>query len=127
MTDIRHIATDRAPAAIGPYSQAVVAAGFVFASGQIPLTPAGEMTAGTAAQQAERVFDNVRAVLAAAGSDLGKVVKTTVFLTDMNDFAEVNEVYAKAFGTHRPARSTVAVAALPRGAKVEIEVLALAP
>lgn len=126
MHDIRYIATDGAPAAIGPYSQAVTAAGFVFASGQIPLTPAGDMTAGTAAQQAERVFGNVRAVLLAAGSGLGKVVKATVFLTDMNDFAAVNEVYAQAFGAHRPARSTVAVAALPRGAKVEIEVVALA-
>ena len=125
MAEMRCIATDAAPAAIGPYSQAVQAGPWIFASGQIPLAPTGEMAQGGADAQARQALANVRAVLAAAGAGLADVVKTTVFLTDMDDFAAVNRVYAETFGDHRPARSTVAVAALPRGARVEIEVIAL--
>lgn len=121
------VQTDRAPQAIGPYSQAIKANGFVFASGQIPLDPAtGQLVEGDIRVQAERVLNNVRAVLEAAGTSLERVVKTTVFLADMNDFAVVNEVYATFFGSTRPARSTVQAARLPRDVKVEIEVVALA-
>ncbi len=119
------VSTERAPRAIGPYSQAIVADGLIFTAGQIALDPdSGEVVAGGVAEQTERVLANLRAVLEAAGSDLGAVVKTTVFLIDMNDFKAMNEVYARAFGDHRPARSTVAVAALPRGVRVEIDVIA---
>lgn len=125
MTEIRTIHTDDAPSAIGPYSQAVTVDGWVFASGQIPIDPAtGELVGGTVAQQTERVFQNLTAVLAAAGASLDRVVKTTVFLSDMGDFAEMNEVYARHFGSHRPARATVAAAGLPRGVSVEIECVA---
>jgi 2-iminobutanoate/2-iminopropanoate deaminase len=122
------ITTERAPAAIGPYSQAIVAGGFVFCSGQIPLDPAsGELVRGDVRTQTERVLENLEAVLVAAGSDFEKVVKTTIFLVDLADFAVVNEVYAKRFVVGAaPARATVQVAALPRGAKVEIELIALA-
>lgn len=119
------VSTDQAPAAIGPYSQAVVAHGFVYTAGQIALDPATmEVSTGDVAAQTRRVMENLRAILAAAGSDLSLVVKTTVFLRDMADFGAMNEVYAAAFGSHRPARSTVAVAGLPRDVRVEIEVVA---
>lgn len=118
------IATDRAPGAIGPYSQAIAVGGYVFCSGQIGIDPAtGEIKGGVEAQ-AERVLVNLGAVLTAAGSDLGRVVKTTIFLADMGDFAAVNAVYARHFQEPYPARSTVAVAALPRGARIEIEAIA---
>jgi 2-iminobutanoate/2-iminopropanoate deaminase len=119
------IATSGAPKAIGPYSQAIVANGLLFSAGQVALDPAtGTLVTGGIAEQTERALENLRAVLAAAGSDFSHVVKTTVFLVDMADFTAMNEVYSRAFGAHRPARSTVAVAALPRGARVEIEVIA---
>jgi 2-iminobutanoate/2-iminopropanoate deaminase len=120
------IQTDNAPAAIGPYSQAIKAGGFVFLSGQIPTNPqTGEFVAGGIAEQTEQVFKNLKAVLEAAGSSLDQVVKTTVFLADMKEFSEMNEVYAKFFSGPPPARATVAAAGLPRGARVEIEVVAL--
>lgn len=122
---MRPVATDGAPKAIGPYSQGIVLNGLVYTAGQTPLDPAtGEMVTGGIPEQTARALANVRAILEAAGSGLGHVVKTTVFLTDMADFAEMNAVYADAFGAHRPARSTVAVKALPRGARVEIEAIA---
>lgn len=119
------VATDKAAAAIGPYSQGVIAGNMFYSSGQIPLTPEGNMVEGAIGEQAHQVFANLQAVLAEAGSSLGQVVKTTVFIKDMNDFAELNEVYASYFGSHKPARSTVEVARLPKDAKVEIEVIAL--
>lgn len=120
------IQTDSAPAAIGPYSQAIKANGFVFASGQIPIDPAtGEFVAGGIAEQTEQVLKNLTAVLEGAGSSLGQVVKTTVFLADMKEFSAMNEVYAKFFPAPPPARSTVAAAGLPRDARVEIEAVAL--
>ncbi len=121
------VSTEQAPAAIGPYSQAVIAQGFVFCSGQISLTPDGEGPVGeTAAEQTEQIMKNIEAVLEAAGSNLERVVKTTIFLLDMQDFQAVNEVYASRFPQNPPARSTVAVSALPRKARVEIEVIATA-
>ena len=123
---IERIQTDGAPQAIGPYSQAVKAGGFVFASGQIPLDPASmQIVDGDVRIQAARVLENLQAVLEAAGSSLEQVVKTTVFLADMNDFAAMNEVYATFFGATRPARSTVEVARLPRDARIEIDVVAV--
>ena len=123
---IKTIQTDRAPAAIGPYSQAIVANGFVFTAGQIALDPAsGQIVEGDVVAQAERVFLNLRAILEAAGTSFADVVKTTVFLADMADFPRVNEVYARAFGSARPARSTVQAAGLPRGVLVEIEAIAV--
>ncbi|MBC5799847.1 MAG: RidA family protein [Candidatus Eremiobacteraeota bacterium] len=114
-----------APKAIGPYNQAIRAGDFLFCSGQIPLDPAtGELVAGDVAAQTRRVMENVRAVLAAASATFANVAKTTIYLIDMNDFAAVNDVYGSYFSESRPARSTVAVAALPRGARVEIEVIA---
>jgi len=119
------VASKEAPAAIGPYSQAIIENGFVFTSGQIPLSPeTGELVGGTVREQAEQVVRNLKAVLSAAGSDLTRVVKTTCFLTDMGDFAAFNEVYSAHF-TGKPARSCVAVLALPKGAKVEIEAIAV--
>ena len=119
------IHTEQAPAAIGPYAQAVVANGFVYTAGQIPLDPATmELVPGDVAAQTGQVLRNLDAVLAAAGASWAHVVKTTIFLADMADFARVNEVYARHLGDARPARSTVAVAGLPRGARVEIEVVA---
>ncbi|MFO1143098.1 MAG: RidA family protein [Amaricoccus sp.] len=112
-----------APAAIGPYVHAVKLGDLLFTSGQIPLDLAGKMAEGIEAQ-AEQVFDNLAAVLAEAGSSLDKVVKATVFVTDLGDFGKLNAVYEKRFGSHKPARSTVQVAALPRGASVEIELVA---
>lgn len=121
------VQTPEAPAAVGPYSQAVKAGGFVFCAGQIPLDPVtGELVAGDVTAQTERVLQNVKAVLAAAGSSLEQVVKTTVFLQDLGDFAAMNAVYARFFPNHPPARSTIQVAGLPKGARVEIEVTALA-
>ena len=126
MSSIDPIATDNAPKAIGPYSQATVANGMVYTAGQIAFDPTTmEVVAGGIREQTERVLANLQAVLKAAGSDLSKVVKTTVFLVDMADFTAMNEVYATAFGSHKPARSTVAVAALPRGVRVEIDVVAV--
>lgn len=122
---IHIVATEGAPKAIGPYSQATVANGFVYTAGQIAFNPQTmEIVHGGITEQTERVLANLRAVLQAAGSDLSRVVKTTVFLVDMADFPAMNEVYAHSFGGHKPARSTVAVAALPRGVRVEIEVVA---
>ncbi|RNF38331.1 RidA family protein [Planococcus salinus] len=121
---MKYVATDQAAPAIGPYSQGVIAGNIFYSSGQIPLTPAGELVEGTVADQAHQVFANLKAVLAEAGSSLEAVIKTTVFIKDMNDFAELNEVYASYFGDHKPARSTVEVARLPKDAKVEIEVVA---
>jgi len=121
------IATTNAPQAIGPYSQAIKAAGLVFCSGQIALDPAsGMLTGGDVAQQTERVLQNLAAVLAAAGSGLDRVVKTTVFLKNMGDFAAMNEVYGRHFKMTPPARSTVEAARLPKDALVEIDVIALA-
>lgn len=123
------ISTTAAPKAIGPYSQAIRAEGlFVFTSGQIALDPTtGQMIGTTAAEQAEQVLKNLQEVLKAAGSSLAHIVKATVFLQNMNDFAAVNEVYARFFPENAPARSAVAVAALPKGALVEIEAVALVP
>ncbi|HET6379967.1 MAG TPA: RidA family protein [candidate division Zixibacteria bacterium] len=120
------VATNLAPPAIGPYSQAIRIRDLVFTAGQIGLDPSSGELAGDVRAQAERALRNLAAVLDAAGTSMERVVKTTIFLTDMNDFAAVNEVYAAHFATPYPARSTVAVAALPRGAAVEIEAVALA-
>ena len=121
------ISTERAPKAIGPYSQAIRANGLVFCSGQIPIDPAtGKFVAGGIAEQTEQVLKNLSAVLEAAGSSLERVVKTTVFLADMAEFAEMNEVYGRFFTGQTPARATVAAAGLPRDARVEIEAVALA-
>ena len=121
------IHTDKAPNAIGPYEQAIKANGFVYTAGQIGLEPAtGELVAGGIEEQARRVLDNVTAVLEAAGSSWGQVVKTTIYLNDMADFAAVNAIYEGYLGSARPARTTVAVAGLPKGALVEVDVVALA-
>ncbi len=122
------IATVRAPDAIGPYSQAIVTEALLFCSGQVALEPGKSgvlVGGGDVAQQTRRALENLSAVLEAAGSSLAKVVKTTVFLTDMGSFPAMNQVYAELFGSNRPARSTVAVAALPKGALVEIDAIAL--
>ena len=125
MDDIRTIETQDAPGVIGPYSQAVATGGWVFCSGQIPIDPStGEVVPGDVRAQTERVFANLDAVLRAAGSSLTKVVKTTVFLIDMNDFKAMNEVYGRWFSEHRPARSTVQVGRLPADVRVEIECVA---
>lgn len=121
------VQTEKAPAAIGPYSQAVKAGGFVFLSGQVALDPAsGQVVEGDVRAQTERVLKNLQAVLAAAGSPLAAVVKTTVFLTDMNDFAAMNEVYGRFFPSDPPARATVQAARLPKDVQVEIDLIALA-
>ncbi|HEY5974629.1 MAG TPA: RidA family protein [Geobacteraceae bacterium] len=121
------IQTDAAPQAIGPYSQGVKAGGFIFFSGQIPLDPVtGSLVAGDIAVQTERVMENIAAMLTACGLDFTAVVKSTIYLTDLADFATVNEIYGRRFLTAPPARSTVEVKGLPRGAGVEIEVIALA-
>ena len=121
------VATDAAPPAIGPYSQAVVVDGMVYTAGQIALDPkTGEVVGRTTAEQTERVLKNLAAVLEAAGSGLSMVVKTTVYLADMADFPAMNEVYAKQFGTHKPARSTVQAAGLPKGVRIEIDAIARA-
>lgn len=119
------VATDKAPKAVGPYSQAVRAGEFLFCAGQIPLDPAtGQLVPGGIQEQTARVLENIKAVLASQGIGLEHVVKTTVFMTNLADFAAMNEIYAKSFPTNPPARSTVQVAALPKGAQVEIEVIA---
>lgn len=125
---MKPIATTEAPAAIGPYSQAMIAGGFVFCSGQIALDPkTGQMVGANAAEQAAQVMKNLAAVLKGAGCGLNDVVKTTIFLKSMNDFGAVNEVYAKALGDHRPARATVEAARLPKDALVEIDCIAMSP
>jgi 2-iminobutanoate/2-iminopropanoate deaminase len=127
MSIARSVTTDQAPAAIGPYSQAVIAGGFVFASGQIPLDPAtGEIVGDSIRPQAERVFDNLAAVLAAAGSSLDRAVKAEVFLKDINDFAVLNEVYAERFSSDPlPARQAIEASRLPKDALVEISCIAV--
>jgi len=125
---LQAIATKKAPAAIGPYSQAISASGFVFLSGQIPLDPStGQMVEGTIVQETERVLDNLGAVLDAAGLSFDHVVKTTIYLVDLAHFQAVNETYARRFLRTPPARATVQVAALPRGARVEIDAIAAIP
>lgn len=126
---IRVIATEGAPKPVGPYSQAVAAGGFVFCAGQIPLDPGtGKLVEGPIDAQTTRVLENVKAVLAAAGSGLDQVVKTSVFLADLSDFGAMNEVYARYFSADpKPARTTIQAAALPAGARVEIEVVAVVP
>jgi len=120
------ISTENAPGAIGPYSQAVRAGNLVFCSGQIPLDPqTGEFVSDDIAGQTRQVLKNLSAVLEAAGTSLNNVVKTTVFLSDMNDFVKMNEIYAEFFGENKPARATVQAARLPRDAKVEIECIAV--
>ena len=128
MIEIQAHHTDQAPAAIGPYAQAVTAGGFLFTSGQIPLDPAtGEMVGGGFEAQARQVLANLRAVLASAGCEFTDVVKATVYVADLADFPKLNTLYGEAMGGHRPARSTVQVAALPRGALVEIDLIAAIP
>jgi len=122
---MNYIQTDKAPQAIGPYAQAVNVNGFIYTSGQIPVTPDGQVVDGMIEDQTNQVFENLKAVLEAANSSLDKVVKTTVFLTDMNDFVTMNGIYAQHFGAHTPARSCVQVARLPKDVQIEIEVIAL--
>jgi 2-iminobutanoate/2-iminopropanoate deaminase len=122
---MKTVVTEGAPRAIGPYSQAIAEGDFLFLSGQIPLDPAtGELVAGGLAAGVERVFDNIEAILKSEGLGFDDVVRTTVYLVRMSDFAEMNGVYARRFGNHRPARSTVAVAELPKGAAIEIDAIA---
>lgn len=118
------VQTDRAPAAIGPYSQAVKTSGLLFASGQIPLTAAGEIVEGGIEAQTNQVFSNIEALLASEGLSLANVAKTTVFLRNLSDFAAMNAIYEAEFGNHKPARSTIQVAGLPKDALVEIEIVA---
>ncbi|HEX4599775.1 MAG TPA: RidA family protein [Gemmatimonadales bacterium] len=123
--DLSVVTTDGAPKAIGPYSQAVVAAGMAYTAGQIPLDPkTGEIVGKTVAEQTEQVLRNLAAILTAAGSGLERVVKTTVYLADMADFAAMNEVYTRHFASHKPARSTVQAAGLPKAVRVEIDAIA---
>ena len=120
------VSTDNAPGAIGPYSQAIKAGGMVFCSGQIPIDPlTGEFVSDVVSEQTEQVLTNLSEVLKAAGTNLGSVVKTTVFLVDMDDFAEMNEVYGRFFSENKPARATVQAARLPRDARVEIDCIAV--
>ena len=124
--DLRSVTTEKAPKAIGPYSQAIVSGDLIFTAGQIGIDPAtGEIVGGEIKLQTARVLDNMAAVLEAAGSGLDRVLKCTVFLADFAEFAAMNEVYAQRFGQHRPARSTVGTSALPRGARIEIECIAV--
>ncbi|MBU0905496.1 MAG: RidA family protein [Firmicutes bacterium] len=122
---MKPVSTTKAPAAIGPYVQGMIVNGLFYSSGQIPLNPEGVMVEGSIEEQTHQVFANLKAVLEEAGSSLSQVVKTTVFIKDMNDFVVLNEIYAIHFGDHKPARSTVEVARLPKDAKVEIEVIAV--
>lgn len=122
---MKFVQTNRAPSAIGPYSQAVVANGMVFTSGQIALTPEGVMLENDIVIQTKQVLQNLKAVLEEAGASMDSVIKTTIFLASMDDFAAVNEIYAEAFGSHKPSRSTVAVKTLPKNALVEIDAVAL--
>lgn len=119
------VSTTKAPAAIGPYVQGMIVNNLFYSSGQIPLTADGVMVDGDITEQTNQVFENLKAVLAEAGTSLDKVIKTTVFMADMNDFVAMNEAYANHFGEHKPARSAVEVARLPKDSKVEIEVIAL--
>lgn len=120
------VSTETAPSAIGPYSQAIIAGNLVFCSGQVPLDPSsGQLVSGTIEEETQRVMENISAVLAAAGTSLARIVKTTIFLSDMNDFAAVNAAYGAYFPQDPPARSTVQVARLPRDVRVEIEAIAL--
>ncbi len=124
--ELRVITTEGAPKVIGPYSQAIVSGDLIFCAGQVGLDPkTGELVSGDIREQTRRALDNLAAVLAAAGSGLDRVTKTTVFLSDLAEFGAMNEVYAERFGAHRPARSTVPVGALPRGSRVEIECIAV--
>ena len=126
MKTLHAVSTDKAPKAIGPYSQAVVADNVVYTAGQVALDPtSGELVGTSVAEQTEQVLKNIASVLAASGASLGQVVKTTVYLADMADFSAMNEVYARHFGGHRPARSTVQAAGLPKGARVEIDAIAV--
>ena len=122
---MKFVQTNKAPSAIGPYSQAVVANGMVFTSGQIALTPEGVMLENDVVIQTKQVLKNLQAVLEEAGASMQSVIKTTIFLNSMDDFVTVNEIYAEAFGSHKPARSTVAVKTLPKNALVEIDAVAL--
>jgi 2-iminobutanoate/2-iminopropanoate deaminase len=127
MQPIDTIATDAAPKAIGPYAQGVKANGFVYTSGQIPLDPAtGNLVEGSFEDQVHRVFANLQAILTSAGTDFSRVVKATVYVTDLGNFQTLNTIYAGYFGDHKPARTTVEVPALPKGATVEIDLIALA-
>jgi len=124
MSDFNFLSTDNAPGAIGPYSQAVAVDGWMFCSGQIPMDPkTGELVEGDIGAQTDQALKNLSAVLEAAGASLSRIVKTTVFLEDMGDFAGMNEVYARHFGDHKPARAAVAVRTLPKNVKVEIEAI----
>ena len=126
MADLKRIDIKHAPAAIGPYSQAIVSGNLVFTAGQIPLDPAtGELVGGDIAAQTTRVLDNLKAIVEAAGATFESVVKTTVYLSDMGEFAAMNEVYGRYFQTHKPARSTVQAARLPKDVKVEIDCVAV--
>ena len=126
MSQIKRVETANAPAAIGPYSQGIIANGFVYTAGQIPLDPkTGELVEGDIATQTKRVMESLKAILEQAGASLQTVVKTTVFLKSMDDFAAMNTVYAEYFGDHKPARSTVQAAKLPRDVNVEIEAVAV--
>jgi 2-iminobutanoate/2-iminopropanoate deaminase len=130
MSDLKIVAVDGAPKAIGPYSQGIVANGMLFSAGQVPLDPAtGKLVPPGAdiGAEAERVFDNLEAILAGAGCRFADVVKATVYLTDLSDFAKMNEVYERRFGGHKPARTTVQVAKLPAAARIEIDVIARIP
>lgn len=122
---VKEVSTAKAPAAIGPYVQGMIVNNMFYSSGQIPLTAEGVMVEGDIVAQTQQVFENLKAVLAEAGTSLDRVVKTTVFMADMNDFAEMNVIYANYFGEHKPARSAVEVARLPKDARIEIEVIAL--
>lgn len=122
---MKAVQTNQAPAAIGPYSQGIIVNNMFYSSGQIPLTAEGNMVTGDVKEQTHQVFENLKAVLAAAGASLESVVKTTVFIKSMNDFAALNEVYSEYFANHKPARSCVEVARLPKDSLVEIEVVAL--
>ncbi|PIC63668.1 deaminase [Sporosarcina sp. P13] len=122
---MEYVKTDQAPQAIGPYSQAVKVNGVVYTSGQIPLTVTGEVVVGGIEEQTHQVLYNLRKVLEEAGSDMQQVIKTTVFIQDMNEFAALNAIYEEHFGEHKPSRSTVEVARLPKDVRVEIEAIAI--
>ncbi len=122
---MKFVQTSKAPSAIGPYSQAVVANGMVYTSGQIALTPEGVMLENDVVVQTKQVLKNLEAILLEAGSSMDKVIKTTIFIDNMDDFATINEIYEEAFGSHKPARATVAVKTLPKNALVEIDAIAL--
>lgn len=122
---MRKVATNQAPAAIGPYSQGIIVNNMFYSSGQIPLTPEGELVEGSVEEQTHQVFSNIRAVLEEAGATFDTVVKVTLYLKDMEDFSTVNEIYGEYFSTHKPARSCVEVARLPKDVSLEMEVIAL--